>query len=81
MPRIILVTWASEDIELFGGINIADTSRELIAASCTTHPHEAASAAANPKLSYRDEERKILESCMWRARVGDGVGAKKVIRG
>ena len=30
----------------------------------TVHPQEAASTEASPKLSYRDEEKKALDSCM-----------------
>jgi hypothetical protein len=33
----------------------------------TRQPQASASAEASPKLSYRDEEKKILDSCMWRA--------------
>ena len=47
----------------------------------TVHPQAEASAAASPKLSYRDEEKKILDSCMWRARSGGKREGKNVIRG
>ena len=47
----------------------------------TRHPQEAASTEASPKLSYRDEEKKTLDSCMWRARAGGGRGERSVIRG
>jgi len=43
------------------------------------HPQQSASAAARPKLSYRDEEKRILDSCMWRARSGGARGGRKVI--
>lgn len=39
----------------------------------------AASAAASPKLSYLEEERKTLDSCMQRVRSGGGRGGRKVI--
>ena len=47
----------------------------------TRHPQEAASTEASPKLSYRDEEKKILESCIRRARSGGGRGGRNMIRG
>jgi len=44
-------------------------------------PHAWASAAANPKLSYLEEERKILDSCISEANSSGEVGGRKVIRG
>jgi hypothetical protein len=60
--------WTGEGIEVFGEIDVIDARLRFKEASWTRHPQATASAAANPKLSYRDEAKKILESCMWRAR-------------
>lgn len=47
----------------------------------TRQPDKAASAAARPKLSYREEDRKILDSCIRRESLGAGSGGEKVMRG
>ena len=54
---------------------------EISKGPTTAQPQAAASAAASPKLSYRDENKKILDSCMWRASWLGAVEDKKVIRG
>ena len=48
---------------------------------CVAQPQAYASAAANPKLSYLEDERKILDSCMWWAISGGRRGETKVIWG
>jgi hypothetical protein len=52
-----------------------------IGAPTKVQPQAKASAEANPKLSYRDEDKKILESCIRRARSGGGRGERNVIWG
>jgi len=47
----------------------------------TAQPQAEASAEASPKLSYLEVERKILDSCIYRARSGGGRDGRKVIRG
>jgi len=47
----------------------------------TAQPQERASTPDIRKLSYRDENKKILDSCMWRASWLGAVEDKKVIRG
>lgn len=47
----------------------------------TAQPQERASTPDIRKLSYRDENKKILDSCMWRARSGGERGGRKVIWG
>ena len=68
MLRIILATWTGEGIEVFGGIDVIDARLSFKEAAWTTQPQATASVAARPKLSYLEEERKILDSCMKRAR-------------
>ena len=66
--------------ESFGGSGSLPGA-EISGGPTTAQPHAFASLAASPKLSYRDEEKKILDSCMWRARLGGGRGGRNVIRG
>ena len=47
----------------------------------TAQPQQRASTPDIRKLSYRDENKKILDSCMWRASWLGAVEDKKVIRG
>lgn len=47
----------------------------------TAQPQKRASTPDIRKLSYRDENKKILDSCMWRARSDGERGGRKVIRG
>ena len=64
MLSVILATWTGEDIEPFGGIDEIAARRGPLVPSCTAHPLAPASAAAKPKLSYREVERKIIDSCI-----------------
>ena len=54
---------------------------EISEGPTTAQPQERASTPDIRKLSYRDENKKILESCMRRARSGGERGGRKVIWG
>ena len=62
------------EIVLFPGTEISE-------GPTTAQPQERASTPDIRKLSYRDENKKILDSCMWRASWLGAVEDKKVIRG
>jgi hypothetical protein len=53
---------------------------EISEGPTTAQPQEKASTPDIRKLSYRDENKKILDSCMWRASWFGAVEDKKVIR-